>query len=114
MNSLPKVVGLSLCGCLLYTGLSSAGEVAGSQSPLGSQSNVQADEVGGARVQGKAIEGQLLRIEYGDYIVKDKVGKEVRLTTDEKTQFGGQVRKGDRVVAKVTDRNLVLSIYSIP
>jgi len=59
-------------------GLARAGEA---DQVVGSPSSGQADEVGGARVEGRAIEVYLLKIEYGDYIVKDKDGKEVRLTT---------------------------------
>jgi hypothetical protein len=76
-----------------------------------------ADEVGGARVEGKTIEGQLLQIEYDIYVVKAKDGKEVRLHTDKTTQMGGQLRKGDQIEAKVTERNQenhALSIRSIP
>jgi hypothetical protein len=99
MVSIFKVAGVLSCGLLLCLGLSKP---------------VQAEEVGGARVEGKTIKGEVSRIEYGDYFVKEKDGKEVRLHTDKSTQMVGQLRKGDRVEAKVTDRNYALSIRSIP
>ena len=97
-----KVVGVLFCGAVLCFGLSNT---------------AQADEVGGARVEGKTIEGNLVQIGYEFYVVKDKEGKEVRLRTDKTTQVGGQIRKGDRVEAKVTERNRenhALSIRQIP
>jgi hypothetical protein len=39
-----------------------------------------------------------LRVEYGAYVVKEKDGKEVHLTTDKTTQMMGQIKKGDRWV----------------
>jgi hypothetical protein len=99
MVSIFRVAGVLSCGLLLCLGLSKP---------------AQAEEVGGARVEGKTIKGELSRIEYGDYFVKEKDGKEVRLHTDKSTQMVGQLRKGDRIEAKVTDRNYALSIRSIP
>ena len=82
---MPKVAGVLLCGAVLCFGLSKT---------------AQADEVGGARVEGKTIEGNQMQIEYEIYVVKDKEGKEVRLHTDKTTQMGGQLRKGDRIEAR--------------
>jgi len=42
--------------------------------------------------------------------VKD--GKEVRLHTDKTTQMMGEIKKGDRIEAKVNDQNHALSIRS--
>jgi hypothetical protein len=42
--------------------------------------------------------------------VKD--GKEVRLHTDKTTQMMGEIKKGDRIAAKVNEQNHVLSIRS--
>jgi hypothetical protein len=99
MVSIPKVVcGLS-CGFLLCLGLSNAAHAG------------QADETGGSRLErAKTITGELLRVEYGDYFVKGQDGKEVRLTTNKTTQMMGQIKKGDRIEAKVNDQNLALSI----
>ena len=60
------------------------------------------------------IKGDLVGIDYGDYIVKDKDGNEVRVHMDKKTQVMGQITKGDRVEAKVDDTNHVLAIRSLP
>jgi len=75
----------------------------------------QADETGPSRLErAKTIKGELLRVEYGDYVVKEKDGKEVRLTTDKMTQMMGQLKKGDRIEAKVNEQNHALLIRSIP
>jgi hypothetical protein len=101
MVSIPKVVGVLSCGFLLCLGLSMAAHAG------------QADETGGSRLErAKTITGELLRVEYGEYVVKGQDGKEIRLTTDKTTQMMGQLKKGDRIEAKVTDQNHALSIRS--
>jgi hypothetical protein len=56
------------------------------------------------------ITGDLVRVEYGDYFVKGQDGKELHMTTDKTTQMMGQIQKGDRIEAKVNDKNHALSI----
>jgi hypothetical protein len=72
------------------------------------------------RLERKTIKGDLVRIVSGEYLVsieytvKDKDCKEVRLYADETTQMMGQLKEGDLVEAKITDKNYALSIRSIP
>jgi hypothetical protein len=102
MVSIPKVVGVLSCGVLLCLGLFQAAHAAD-------------DEVGSSRLeQAKVIKGDLVNIDYGDYIVKDKDGKEVRVHTDRKTQMMGQLKKGDRVEVKLDNQDKALSIRSLP
>ena len=104
MYSIIKVVSVLSCGVLLCLGLSQAAAYAG-----------QADEEGARRLaQAKVIKGDLVRIDYGDYIVKEQDGKEVRVHMDKKTQIMGQLSKGDRVEVKVDDKNNALAIRSLP
>jgi hypothetical protein len=56
----------------------------------------------------------VVRVEYGNYVVKQRDGKEVRLETDNTTQMMGQIRKGDRIVATVNDQNHAMSMRSVP
>src|SRR5437588_235176 len=101
MFSITKVVSVLSCGLLLCIGLSQVAHAA--------------DEVGASRLaQAKVIKGDLVRVDYGDYIVKDKDGKEVRVHMNNKTQIMGQLKKGDRVEAKVDDRDNAISIRSLP
>jgi hypothetical protein len=75
----------------------------------------QAGEEGANRLaQAKVIRGDLVRIDYGDYLIKEKDGQEVRLHISNKTQIMGQFKKGNRVEAKVDDQNNALTIRSFP
>jgi len=97
MVSIPKVVGVLSCGVLLCLGLSQAAHAA--------------NEEGASRIeQAKVITGVLVRIEYGDYVVKGQDGQEVHFTIDKKTQMMGQLKKGDRIEAKVTEQNHAMLI----
>lgn len=101
MFSITKVVSVLSCGMLLCLGLS--------------QAAYAADEAGASRLaQAKVIKGDLVRVDYGDYILKDKDGKEIRVHMTNKTQIMGQLKKGDRVEAKVDDQDNALSVRSLP
>jgi uncharacterized membrane protein YcgQ (UPF0703/DUF1980 family) len=128
MVSIPKVVGVLSCSFLLCLGLSNAVQAEhapgpsdvmktdsvtdkqGFQSDDDKQKNVD-NEKGSNRVEGaKTIKGELSRVEDGNYFVKVKDGKEVRLHTDKTTKMMGEIKKGDRIEAKVNDQNHALSI----
>ena len=131
MVSIPKIVGVLLCGLLLCLGMSTAAQAehspsasdvmktdSQSDSGLGFQSdddkqkNVD-DKKGNTRAKGaKTIQGELVRVEDGNYFVKVKDGKEVRLHTDKTTQMIGEIKKGDRIEAKTNDQNHALSLRS--
>jgi uncharacterized membrane protein YcgQ (UPF0703/DUF1980 family) len=132
MVSIPKVVGVLSCGLLLCLGLSNATQAEhapapsdlmktdtqtdrqGFQSDDDKQKNVN-DEKGTNRAEGaKTIKGELSRVEDGNYFVKVKDGKEVRVHTDKTTQMMGKIKKGDRIEAKVNGQNHALSIHSAP
>jgi hypothetical protein len=101
MLSIPKVVSVLTCGVVLCLGLS--------------QGAYAFDGEGATRLeQAKVIKGDLVRLDYGDYIVKDSEGKEVRVHMTKKTLIMGQVNKGDRVEVKVDEKNNALSMRSLP
>ena len=129
MVSIPKVVGVLSCSFLLCLGLSNAAQAElvpgasdvmktdsqtdrqGFQSDDDKQKNVD-DKKGSTRTEGaKTIKGELSRVEDGNYFVKAKDGKEVRLHTDKTTKMMGEIKKGDRIEAKVNDQNHALSIH---
>lgn len=56
----------------------------------------------------------MVRVEHGNYFVKDKDGKKVRLETDSTTQLMGEIKKGVRILGKVNDQNHALSIIPAP
>lgn len=130
MVSIPKLVGVLSCGLLLCLGLSSAAQAEhspsasdvmktdsqsdrqGYQSDDDRQKNVD-DQKGSTDVKdAKTITGELVRVKDGNYFVKVKSGKEVRLHTDKTTQMIGEVKKGDRIEAKMNHQNHALSIRS--
>ena len=128
MVSIPKVVGLMSCGVLLCLGLSNAAQAEHAPSPsdvmktdrVDDRQGFQADDdkqknekMEGSSAQGsKTVKGELFRIEGGNYFVKIKDGKEVRLHTDKTTQMTGEIKKGDRIEAKVNKKNHALTIRS--
>ena len=130
MVPIPKVVVVLSCGFLLCLGLSNAAQAGnvpgasdvmktdsvtdrqGFQSDDDKQKNVD-DKKGSTRAEdAKTITGELFRVEDGNYFVKVKDGKEVRLHTDKTTQMMGEIKKGDRIEAQVNDQNHALSIRS--
>jgi Cu/Ag efflux protein CusF len=128
MVSIPKVVGVLSCGFLLCLGLSSAAQAEHAPAPSDlMKTDAQTDrqgfqsdddkqksaEMGSNRAEGaKTIKGELFRVEDGNYFVKVKGGKEVRLHTDQTTQMMGEIKKGDQIEAKVNKKNHALSIRS--
>jgi hypothetical protein len=123
-----KLVGVLSCGLLLCLGLSKAVQAEHSPSAsdvmkTDSQSDrqgFQSDDdkqtngkMGDSRAKvAKTIQGELVRVEDGNYFVKVKGGKEVRLHTDTTTQMVGEIKKGDRIEAKMNDQHHALSIRS--
>ncbi len=128
MGSIPKVFGVLSCGFLLCLGLSNSVQAEHAPSPsdvmktdkTSDRQGFQADDnkqktegmSDGSAEGAKTIVGELFRVEDGNYFVKVKDGKEVRLHTDKTTQMQGGMKKGDRIEAKVNDQNHALSIRS--
>ena len=130
MVSITKVVGVLSCGFLLSLGLSNAAQAEhppapsdvmktdsvtdrqGFQSDDDKQKNVDDKKGSNSAKDAKTIKGELSRVEDGNYFVKVKDGKEVRLHTDKTTQMTGEIKKGDRIEAKVNKENHALSIRS--
>ena len=124
MVSIPKIVGVLLCGLSLSLGLSTATQAEHSPSPsdvmktdsqsdsgLGFQSDADRqknvdDKKGSPRTKGaKTIQGELVRVVDGNYFVKVKGGKEIRMHIDKTTQMVGEIQKGDRIEAKMDAQN---------
>ena len=128
MVSIAKVVGALSCGFLLCVGLSQVAQ-AGNAVPTtdemkadqsdrrqgGQESGEKqmSDEMKGDQAKdGKMIQGEVLRVEGDNYFVKGHDGKEVRMHIDKTTQKIGSFKQGDRIEAKVNDKNHALSIRS--
>lgn len=67
------------------------------------------DGMGGIR-GAKHIKGELFRVEGDKYFVQVKNGAEVCMQTDKTTVMTGDIKKGERVEAKINDKNHALSI----
>ena len=128
MTSIPKIFGVLSCALMLCFGLSNAAKAEHKPAPsdvmktdaqddrqgFQSDNDKQMNEKQGrsGTEGGKTIKGELFRVEDGNYFVKEKGGKEVRLHTDNTTQMSGEIKKGDRIEAKVNNQNHALSIRS--
>ena len=116
MVAIPKVVGVLSCGFLLCLGLSTAAqaeEMKAGESERGGGPAGQKEMIF-QKQKVHIIQGEVVRVEYGNYFVKEKDGKEVTLETNNTTQMMGQIKKGDRIEAKVNDQNHALSIVPVP
>ena len=87
MVSIPKVVGVLSCGCLLGLSLSLNGI--------------------------HTIKGEVLQVEPSSYFVNQYDGSQVRLHIDETTQMTGRIGPGEHIEAKVNDEHHALSIRSV-
>jgi len=126
MTSIPKSVGVLSCALMLCFGLSNAAKAEHKPAPsdvmktdaqddrqgFQSDDDKQKNEsLGSSHAEGtKTIKGELFRVEEGNYFVKVKGGKEVRLHTDKTTKMTGEIKKGDRIEAKVNNQNHALSM----
>ena len=97
MISIPQA-GSVLCGMVLLLNVSQA---SATQAPNDLTHN-------------RTIMGDVMRVEYAYYFVKEKDGKEVRLHADKTTLMLGQLKQGDRVEAEVTEQNHALRMRSLP
>lgn len=96
MISIPKV-GSVLCGMALL--LTASFAVAQAPNDL---------------THNRTIKGDVTRIDYAYYVVKEKDGREVRVHADKTTQMMGQLRQGDRVEAEVNAENHILRMRPLP
>jgi hypothetical protein len=84
MISIPKVVGVLSCGCVLGLGLYLNGS--------------------------HTIKGEVVRVDPSVYFVKQYDGDQVRVHTDTTTRMTGAIRPGDHIEAMVTAQRHALAI----
>jgi len=131
MLSLPKVIGIISCGFLLYLGPFTAAQANNAASTEDILKADQSDRRQGAQEAGekqmkdsdrednqvrgnKTVKGEVLRVEGTDCFIKGQAGKEVRLHIDVTTMKARNIEPGERIEAKVDDRNHVIAILSDP
>ena len=116
MVSIPKVVGVLSCGFLLCLGLSHAAQAEDAASPADDMKAGQVDQQKSVdQMKGVHIlQGDVLRVEGPNYVVKGLDGKEVSLHADNTTVKTGNIKAGDRIEAKVNEQNHALSLLPAP
>ena len=116
MVAISKVIGVLSCGCLLCLGLSNAASADNMKAGQLQRNGGQADqpEMTMQKQEVHVIQGDVLRVEGANYIVKGLDGREVSLHTDNTTVRSGNVKPGDRVEAKINDQNHALSMLQVP
>ena len=87
MVSIPKVVGVLSCGCLLGVALSLNGQ--------------------------HTIKGEVWRVEPSAYFVKQYDGDQVRVHIDETTKVVGRIDQGEHIEARLNGENHALSVRSV-
>lgn len=115
MVSLPKIIGVVFGGLLLTLGLSTVAQTELFDRRQGAQQSgeIQKHEMGGGQSsEGKIIQGEVLRVEGNDYVIKEQNGQEVRLHVDVSTIKARNIEPGERIEAKVNDQNHVLAIVA--
>ena len=122
MVSFAKTGGLMLSGFLLCLGLSSTAQADNKPSAsdimktdsVTDQRGFKYDEseLGKDVKSAKTIVGVVLRVEGENYFVKEKDGKEVRVHIGKTTQVVGEIKEGDRIEVRVTDKDHALTIRS--
>ena len=115
MSKVIRVLG----GILLFLGLfsmpqvgnlaSAADEVKGSPCEVPHGQNATRAEQ--AEKGTHMIEGEVMRVEDENYLIREQSGKEVTLKTDHKT-VQPVIHQGDRISADVNDQNYALWIRS--
>jgi uncharacterized protein YdeI (BOF family) len=61
----------------------------------------RADVTAGALPRPQTVEGEILRINTDNYVIRDVSGKEVRIHVDRTTKLDGNLTPGDKVVARL-------------
>ena len=115
MLSLPKILGVVFCGLLLTMGLSTVAQTEvfydddrmpsgqGTGEPPLHQMDRSQSPVG------KTIQGEVLRVEGDDCVIKGQDDKEVRLQIDLPLLKAAGIEPGDHIEARVNNQNQVLS-----
>ena len=62
----------------------------------------------------RVIQGEVLRVEGENYLVKAQDGREIRFRADTTTMKTEKIRSGDRIEAKVDDNDHALSLLPAP
>ena len=112
----PKVVSVLSYGFLLSLGMSSALEAADMKAGQSEGNGGQADqkEMIVEMQSIHIVQGDVVRVEGTNYVVKRLDGSEVSLHADNNTMKTDNITAGNRIEAKVNKQNTALSIFPAP
>ena len=123
MGSIPKIIGVILCGVTLYLGGPQTALAINNYSEESQELRWDLSATQGTFLKEKetskgthTIEGEILDVGGNLYLVREQDGGLVVLHTDSNTQGTETVGRGDQIEAKVRDANnrmLVLSIRQL-
>ena len=122
MIDIPKMVRVLSCGFLLWVGVLCNVAQADTIVPR-ADAEKDSQRTGGQgdpkelplRQQGvHIIQGDVLRVEGNNYVIKELGGKELSLRTDATTMKAEKIQVGDRIEAKVDENNRALSLVLAP
>ena len=115
MGSICKALGMLSCGFLvcLESSTAQANTTASNEKDMKHAEQAEQKDTT-TQKPSHIIQGDVLRMENGHYVVRQKNGKEVRVDIDHTTEIMRQIKHGDRVVANVDDQNHALWISSVP
>ena len=117
MISISKVVSLLACGFLLCLGQFNPASAANDMKAGKFERHSGQVDQQGTTVQMQVvhvIQGDVLRVEGTNYVVKGLDGRERSLHADNTTVRSGNVKAGDRIEAKVNEQHHALSILPAP
>jgi hypothetical protein len=107
-----RFIGVLAGGCVLCLALSNCQSDSGSSRDAASAT----DEITTDQSVRKttSIQGEVLRVEGHNYVVREKDGKEVQLHVDSTTQMKGDISQGYNIEAQVDDKSHALTMRSTP
>ncbi|MGH7183560.1 MAG: hypothetical protein ACREJN_16500 [Nitrospiraceae bacterium] len=113
-----KFIGVLAGGCLLCLALSNCQSDSGysrnSSSTTDEMKMDQSDRKTLESPRTTSIQGEVLRVEGHNYVVRENDGKEVRLHVDATTKITGEISQGYNIEAQVDDRSHALTMRSTP
>lgn len=113
-----RFIGVLAGGCLLCLALSNCQSDSGySRDAAPATAEIQMDQSDRKTPESPrttSIQGEVLRVEGHNYVVREKDGKEVRLHVDSTTQMTGDIRQGYSIEAQVDDKSHALTMRSTP
>jgi hypothetical protein len=113
-----RFIGVLAGGCLLCLALSNCQSDSGYSRDAASATDEmqtdQSDRKTNESPRTTSIQGEVLRIEGHNYVVRENDGKVVRLHADSTTQMTGGISPGYSIEAQVDDQNHARTMRSTP